>query len=173
MNEHQLHDAIGDISEELIAPAAKLRQKKQYPAAKWVAAAACLCLLLSLPFTWKTLNGTEAESKVNTAVDLELSTSNQFSGLLDKTEDAADGITVDATVFRAKVLEIRENCVLVEPLEGQQERLCSDQIYVSFGMLTQIPELRVGDILQIQYDGLILETYPAQINGTFAIEVVE
>ena len=102
MNEHQLHDAIGDISEALLAPVAKLRQKKRYPVAKWAAAAACLCLLLSLPFTWNTLNGTRAESMANTAVDLELSTSDRFSGLMDKTDDEAEEGIAEVTVFRAR-----------------------------------------------------------------------
>ena len=46
MNEQHIHDAIGEISEELIDPVARLRMKKRYPVAKWVAAAACVCLVL-------------------------------------------------------------------------------------------------------------------------------
>ncbi len=172
MNEHQIHDAIGDISEELIDPVARLRQKKRYPAANWVAVAACLCLLLSLPFTWNTFNGTKAES-MNTGFAPEANMSDRFDGMLDKTEDSAAEVIVEASVFRAKVLEVDEGCVLVEPLEGEQERLCSDKIYVSFGKLAQTPEIRVGDILQIQYDGMIQETYPAQITGTYAIQIIE
>ena len=172
MNEHQIHDAIGDISEELIDPVARLRQKKRYPAVKWLAAAACLCLLLSLPFTWNTFTATKAES-MNTEFAPEANMSNRFDGMLDKTENSAADMIVNVSAFRGKVLEVDEECVLVEPLEGEQEQLCSDKIYVSIGKLAQIPEIRVGDILQIQYDGMIQETYPAQINVTYAIEIIE
>ena len=173
MNEHQLCDAIGDISEELIDPVARLRQKRRYSAVKWLSVAACLCILLSLPFTWNTFNDTKAANMTNTAFDPEIKMSDRFNGLLDEAEDAAEEDIAEVTVFRAKVLEVSKNRVLVEPLEGQRERQCSDRIYVAFGNLTQNPEIRVGDILQIQYDGMIQETYPAQINGIFAIEVVK
>ncbi len=171
MNEHQIHDAIGEISEALIDPVAKLRQKKRYPIAKWVSIAACLCLLLSLPFTWNTFNGTKAES-MNTELKPENTLLNRYNGLLDQSEESAED-AASAAVFRAKVLEVDEGWVLVEPLEGQLEFLCSDKIYVSFGQLAQTPQIHVGDILQIRYDGMIQETYPAQITGTYAIDVVE
>lgn len=171
MNEHQIHNAIGEISEALIDPVAKLRQKKRYPIVKWVSIAVCLCLLLSLPFTWNTFNGTKAAG-MNTELKPEFIMSDRYDGLLYQREESAD-MVVDAAVFRAKVLEVDERWVLVEPLEGEQELLSSDKIYVSFGQLAQTPQLQVGDILQIQYDGMIQETYPAQITGTYAIDVVE
>ena len=172
MNEHQLHDAIGDISEELIDPVAKLRKKKRYPIAGWAAVAACVCLFLSLPFTWNTFGAVKSES-MNTGFAPEFNTADRFDDLLDKPEESEEEKPAEVSVFQAKVLEVNDGCVLVEPLEGQQERLCSNKIYVFFGKPAQTPELRVGDILQIRYDGLIQETYPAQINGTYAIEVIE
>lgn len=172
MNEHQLHDAIGEISEELIDPVARLRQKKRYPVAKWAAIAACLCLLLSLPFTWNTFHAAKSES-MTTQFAPESNMANRFDGILDKTEDSAEEKITETSAFLAKVLEVNDGCVLVEPLEGQQELLCSDKIYVAFGKLAQAPEIRVGGILRIRYDGMIQETYPAQINGTYAIEIVE
>lgn len=172
MNEHQLHDAIGDISEELIDPVAKLRQKKRYPVAKWVAAAACLCLLLSIPLTWNSFNGSKLAS-LNTESKAEIDISTRFNGMLDSAENSPAETVEGATVFRAKVLEVYEGSVLVEPLEGEQELLCSDRIYVSFSAWTRTPELRAGDILRIRYDGMIRESYPAQIIGTYTIEVLE
>ena len=170
MNEYQIHDAIGEISEELIEPVAKLRQKKRYPVAKWAAVAACLCLVLSFSLGLGSRNGLKMESTSSMGAP-EMEMENLFSGMLDKVDGAAD-ITV-GTSFRAKVLEVNEKSVLVEPLEGEKELLSSDKIYVSFGKLAQIPEIRVGDILQIHYDGMIQETYPAQINSTYAIDIVE
>ena len=168
MNEHLIHDAIGEISEELIDPVAKLRQKKRYPVIKWAAVAACLCLVLSLPLGLGSKNGLKME---NTAGSPEMENENLFSGILDRVDGAAD-VTV-GTAFRAKVLEVQEKSLLVTPLEGEKELLSSDKIYISLGKLAQVPEIRVGDILMIHYDGMIQETYPAQINGTYAIDIVK
>ena len=171
MNEYQIHDAIGEISEELIAPIAKLRQKKRYPAVKWVAAAACLCLLLSLPLELGTRQDMNAES-AGSLMEPETEQENKHSGLMDQ-EDGKSDMVADVAAFRAKVLEVHEKCVLVEPLDGENERNCSDKIYVSFRNIKQIPEIKAGDVLEIRYDGLIQETYPAQIYGTYGIEVIE
>ena len=169
MNAHHIHDAIGEISEELIDPVAKLRQKKRYPAIKWVAVAACLCLLLSLPFGRNLKNSMKAESAVGAP---EMNMENLYGGLLDK-EDVSADMVVEESVFRAKVLEVHEKTVLVEPLEGEAELRSSDKIYVSLYKLENTPKIKVGDILEIRYDGMIQETYPAQINGTYAVEVIE
>ena len=170
MIEHQIHDAIGEISEDLIDPVAKLRQKKRYPAVKWAAVAACLCLVASFSLSLVGKHDLKMES-TNFAGAPEVEMENMQSALLDKADGTAD--TATGTTFRAKVLEANEQQVLVMPLEGEQERLCSDKIYVTFGKLAQIPQMQAGDILQIHYDGMIQETYPAQINGTYAIEIIE
>lgn len=170
MNAHHIHDAIGEISEELIDPVAKLRQKKRYPVAKWLAAAACVCLvLLSLPIGLSAFGGTKAESADRAP---EMNEEYFYGGILDQEEVKLDGST-EVAAFRAKVLEVHEKTVLVEPLEGEEELRSSDKIYISLRELEKTPEIRVGDILEIRYDGMIQETYPAQINGTYTIEVVE
>jgi len=58
-------------------------------------------------------------------------------------------------------------------LEGESELLSSDKIVVSFWNLKQVPEIEEGDILEIVYDGMIQETYPAQISGTISIRIWE
>lgn len=169
MNAHHIHDAIGEISEELIDPVAKLRQKKRYPVIKWVAAAACLCLLLSLPLGVSMRNGMKADGAVGAP---EMNMEHLYGGLLDEEKVSSD-MVVEESIFRAKVLEVHEAMILVEPLEGEEERRSSDKIYVSLQELEKTPEIQVGDILEIRYDGRIQETYPAQINDTYTIEVVE
>ena len=76
-----------------------------------------------------------------------------------------------ASAFRGKVLEVYEGYVLVEPLEGEMERNCSDKIEVSFWKLKQAPKIAVGDIVEITYDSMIEETYPARITGTIRIRI--
>lgn len=163
MKEQRIHDAIGELPEDLLAPVEKLRQKKRYPVMKWAAIAACLCLFLSLPLGAKMMDGTVAGNLKAESV-LESPQENFFGGLAD---DAS------VSVFCGKVLEVHEKYVLVEPLEGENELYCSDKIEVSFWNLKQVPEIAVGDILEIAYDGMIQETYPARITGAFSIQIWE
>ncbi len=71
-------------------------------------------------------------------------------------EDKAD------YTFTATILEITGNSVLVEPVEDQDESLSSDKISFSRQDLEDI-DVRVGDNVEITYDGVIMESYPAQI----------
>ena len=73
--------------------------------------------------------------------------------------------------FNATVLEVNERNILVEPLEGEDERRSASQIYVSTDVISTIPvpELKKGDEVRIVYNGEIQETYPAQISKVFAI----
>ena len=73
--------------------------------------------------------------------------------------------------FDAKVIEVRESSVLVEPFENTPERKSADRIYVSTKVRSSVepPALYDGALIRIFYDGLIGETYPAQINGVEAI----
>ena len=66
-------------------------------------------------------------------------------------------------VFRAIVIEINESSVLIEPLEGEGERNSADRIRIDVSDLDDI-DAAVGSIVEVTYDGYIMETYPAQIN---------
>lgn len=65
--------------------------------------------------------------------------------------------------FVAKILQISGNAVVVEPVEGEPERRSADQISFNKADLEQLGE-QVGSVVEITYDGLIAESYPAQIN---------
>ena len=66
--------------------------------------------------------------------------------------------------FNAKILEINGNSVTVEPFADEDEIKSADQI--SFG-ISELPNIdaAVGDFVKITYDGVILESYPAQIDA--------
>lgn len=172
MKEQHIHDAIGEISEELIDPVAKLRQKKRYPVVKWAAAAACFGLLLSIPFHWNTFTGTKAGS-INTEFAPEMNMSNSFDGLLDKSEESAADMVVNTAAFQAKVLEVHDRYIVVEPLEGEQERSSGDRFEVFFPESQRLPMFQAGTIVNIVYDGTIQEVYPCLIVGTISIDIVE
>lgn len=87
-------------------------------------------------------------------------------------------ITVGTTpeqsaTFDAKILDVGKNgdWILVEPSEGTGERSSSDKINVStVGTdLEGRTDIKKGTKVRIMYDGVIMESYPAQIRGVFAV----
>ena len=83
----------------------------------------------------------------------------------------ADG---DETVtFQATILEINEGYYLVEPVEGSTELNSADRITVPVTNMNPSPEPEAGDVLEIEYDGSIAESDPAQITNVYSISVVE
>ena len=85
--------------------------------------------------------------------------------------DGASGVDgEDIVTFEATVLE-HNGCLLVTPVEGSSELNSSDKIYVSLANSeedqdNQLPKFNSGDVLEIRYDGLIAESYPAQITAS-------
>ena len=73
------------------------------------------------------------------------------------------------TILYAKVLEIQDSCFLVEPIPGSWELSSADQIEVSAKNLDPAVEPKIGDILQIEYDGILLESYPARAQEVYRI----
>lgn len=69
--------------------------------------------------------------------------------------------------FKGRVVEMYMNNLIVEPLENEDIRLSSDKIQVWFGKTQEFepPLFPEGTIVEIEYDGNVAETYPAQINA--------
>lgn len=78
--------------------------------------------------------------------------------------------TQTAEVFEAVILEVSDNSILVEPVTGSPELNSSEQFNIpgEDGM-----ELHVGDKVEIEYNGEILETYPAQLGEVYKIKLLE
>lgn len=70
--------------------------------------------------------------------------------------------------FRATVIEIGESSLLVTPLEDEEELKSSDQIVL--GKDTFDGDVEVEDVLEITYNGEILETYPASLGEVYSVE---
>lgn len=75
--------------------------------------------------------------------------------------------------LRATVLEISDGYLLVEPVEGSPELSSADRISLMIQNMPPSPEPQVGDVVEIQYDGAIMESYPAQLGQVYRIRVVE
>ena len=76
-------------------------------------------------------------------------------------------------VFQAEILEIHDGNYLVKPVEGSWELSSADRIEVSIRNVHPSPEPEIGDVIEIEYAGEILETYPAQIANVYGIKVIE
>ena len=81
--------------------------------------------------------------------------------------------TAPTNILQAKVQEIRDGYFLVEPVEGSWERNSASQIEVPMKNMEPSPEPEVGDILEIEYDGQLAETYPARISTVYGIRVAQ
>ena len=80
-------------------------------------------------------------------------------------EDPADD---QCTSFRATVLEIQENGILLAPEEGSSEAMSSDRFFISM-----VPDgVLEGYSVIISYDGQIEELYPAQIPNVYQIQIL-
>ena len=67
-------------------------------------------------------------------------------------------------VVRATVIEINGTSVLLEPLEGEWERMSGDRIRINVADLEDIGA-EVGSVVEVTYKGAIMETYPAKVNA--------
>ena len=74
-----------------------------------------------------------------------------------------DEIIKKEVSFEAKILEIHEKSILVEPVEGSNELKSSDKISLGVSNINIDFDLQLGQTIKIVYDGMIMESYPAQI----------
>ncbi len=76
-------------------------------------------------------------------------------------------------VFQAEILEIHGSHYLVKPVEGSWELNSADRIEVPIRNAHPSPEPEIGDVIEIEYSGEILETYPARIADVYGIKVIK
>ena len=76
-------------------------------------------------------------------------------------------------VFQAEILEIHDGNYLVKPVEGSWELSSADRIEVPIRNVHPSPEPEIGDVIEIEYSGEILETYPARIADVYGIKVIK
>ena len=76
-------------------------------------------------------------------------------------------------VFQAEILEIHGSHYLVKPVEGSWELNSADRIEVPIRNAHPSPEPEIGDVIEIEYSGEILETYPARIADVYGIKIIK
>ena len=80
---------------------------------------------------------------------------------------ACDKESANTYTFKGKVVEKYANSIIVEPLENEDIRRSADRISVGIGHIPDLnpPVFPEGTLVEIEYDGNVNETYPAQINA--------
>ena len=77
-----------------------------------------------------------------------------------------------APVFYPVVEEIGDGVMTVLTNEDTPERASADRITVPLQYLHPAKEPVVGDVVEISYNGVILESYPAQLGEIYSIRVM-
>lgn len=80
--------------------------------------------------------------------------------------------TQEQRTVQARITEVENGSFLVAPVEGASELSSSDLFHVPITNMPPSPEPRVGDVIEITYDGSILESYPAQFGTIYSMRVV-
>ncbi|MDE5599172.1 MAG: DUF5301 domain-containing protein [Lachnospiraceae bacterium] len=83
--------------------------------------------------------------------------------------DSADN-TLQMITFHASVIEQNNDSIIVKPVDGSLELASADKFHISN---EENLELQIGDIIEISYNGEIMESYPAQLGEVYKITVIE
>lgn len=184
-SEEKLFDAITGIDEGLVDSAQSYVFHKQPRTWQRIASlAACLLIVASIGFGMLQLAGIGGMGGSNTAADAgnaappenNVTTDNGATGSGGATGDDSgvdQGAAVEETVFTATVLEIGDGYLLVEPVEGDAMLATADKIMVSTNDVAVPDGVAEGAVVEITFDGLIRESYPAQISGVTEILLID
>jgi len=74
--------------------------------------------------------------------------------------------------FQAEVLEIDDSNMLVKPMPGSLELDSADRFTIPIAKMPPSLETEAGDVIEIQYNGEILESYPAQLGEVYGVAVI-
>ncbi|QNU68257.1 hypothetical protein EHE19_007540 [Ruminiclostridium herbifermentans] len=77
------------------------------------------------------------------------------------------------TVFQATITEIANGTMPVTPVEGSLELKSSDCFSIPIQNMPASPEPKVGDVVEITYDGYIQTIYPSTLGKIYSITIVE
>lgn len=184
-------DAVTGIREELVEEALGYRFRRRFPWGRYAGLAACLALVVCVGWFGLTIAGggmggsSGADNGFRTGSPAG-GDSGEVSGDTAPAPQSPEGSSEPAVPgdspelggqnwesFTAKVLEVREDALLVEPLEGEAVRNSADRIVVSTEGLENLPELEAGDAVEIAFDGSVMESYPAQLGEVYSVELAE
>ena len=176
--EEKLFDAVTGIDEELVDSAQNYVFRKQpQPWQRVASLAACLLVMVSIGYGILLMGGVGGSDSASnsstgdTAPESGSAGGNAgISGDIDDSADAGDQEGAAETVtFTATVLEVREGSLLVEAVEGDAMLATADRILVDTGGADLPDGVAEGAVVEITFDGMVRESYPAQISGVTEI----
>jgi len=88
------------------------------------------------------------------------------------TDQVTEQTAPSTSVCKATVTEVNGNSMIVKPIEGAWELNSADQFSLSASLLDEGVTPTVGMILEINYDGSILEIYPTSFSGVQKVTVI-
>lgn len=103
-------------------------------------------------------------------------TDEKYCPVPDKAVFITEKVQGNNTQFKATILEVHENSLLVEPFPDEPICRSANKISVSTSnkaVLVNNTILNPGDSVLVCYDGMVQETFPAQVNGTVAVYILE
>lgn len=164
MKADQLHDAFGELPEEMIASVAGLRGRKKVNWIPWAVTAACACLVFALG--WQHLPELQAKSTA------ENGKADAFAPpLADSLYSQEDSMTAEAElILQVVVTELEKDGILVSVLPEQK---IAEGTVIRIPVPAQQESYAVGDCLKLYCDGQLKETWPLQLGQLFGIERIE
>lgn len=84
----------------------------------------------------------------------------------------SDEVSPDSIAFEAEILDIRDGYFLVKPEAGWAINSAA-LLEVPMENMEPSPELRVGDVVEITYDGVLLETDPRRVHKVYRLRIAE
>ena len=89
---------------------------------------------------------------------------------------------IDRVTFTATVLKNNTDSLLIEPSKDSDEINSSDRIVISLNNCQIVDsedkeinaaDIPVGGTVEITHDGIILESYPAQLNNCYKVKLLD
>ena len=174
--EEKLFDAVTGIDEEIVDSAQTYVFRRQTrPWQRAASLAACLLIVASIGFgilQMASIGGSDSAADNSATGDSAAPEDGGLSGGADDQESADAGGQQSAgepVTFTATVLEVREGSLLVEPVEGDAMLATADRILVDTGGADLPDGVAEGAVVEITFDGMVRESYPAQISGVTEI----
>ena len=179
-----LFDAVTNIREELVEEAQDYVFRRRTTWRRYMPLAACLALVVCLGWVGLlfaggmgggsdlSANSAPPSVSMDAAPQEPASNGSSMGGGTDGGE--VPGCPPPAPVqrtFTARVVEIGEGTLLTRPLPGGDLPAGTDRAEVSLEGLEELPDLQVGDKVEISFTGELEETYPLRVTGVTEIRL--
>ena len=132
MNSKRFSDDMSELDTKYVDEALNYKKKSKKPIwVKWGAVAACLCLVVAAISVSHILNSTQ--------------------------DDTTTNVIATKMAFEAKVLEVQNGALIVEPIEGTPERELTESIAIDtedlgeLNTVEYVKRAQIGDTIKVCY----------------------